>query len=268
MRKTISLLLIGAAVMSVLLCSCDPNAQEEPSTEEESRIIAAIDKSTPVTAGNLITKTKTSGDDLVVEYYDSNSNLVESFVWTDDDSQKQHSVMTYTEDNLLSSRTELTPDGSNSIVTMYQYNSDSSVQSKTVSEYEQGVITKASTYDANDEMTGHSDYHYDDDKLTKIERFDGEDNLAEYFVYDYDDSDRAVKYSSYSPDEKLKKYSTFSFDENGKLAEEKYFNGNNELESYYKFSYYSNGVMKESTHYDANGKILSQDFFEDTTSAQ
>lgn len=268
MQKAISLLLIGAVVMSVFLCSCESQSgNEESSTGDDEKIIAVIEKSIPITKGNLITKTKTDGKDIIVDYYDSFANLIEEFVWANGETQKQHTVYAYTQDNAIASVTELTPDGKHMLVTAYQY-AGSDLYQKTISEYEDGRLNKTTTYNAQDEVTGYSLSHYgEEDRLEKIERFDSENKLEEYFLYEYDSAGRTSRYASYTADDQLKQYSTFTFNTDGKLTEEKYFNGNDELESYYKFSYYASGTMKDSVRYDANGNILSQDFFEDETTA-
>lgn len=269
MQKAISFLLIGAAIMSVFLCACDSQTGEEESTDNNDKIIAVTDKSTPITKGNLITKTKAADDGIVVEFYDSNSNLVEEFVWADEETQKQHTVYTYTSNNQISTQTELTQNGKHMITTMYQYNSDTTLLQKTISEYEDGLMTKATTYNADDEITGYSVSKYNDNgRLIRIDRFDEANDLVEYFMYEYDDSGRTSRYASYTAADELKQYSTFSYGENGKLAEEKYYSGDDTLEHYYKFDYYASGAKKESTHYDADGSILSQDFFEDETAVQ
>ena len=49
-------------------------------TDNSQQIMDAIDKSSPITTGNLITKTDTDEDgNLNINYYDSNGNLVDNY---------------------------------------------------------------------------------------------------------------------------------------------------------------------------------------------
>ena len=56
MYKAISLLVLSAALIAVALTACSPQVAEEETTDNSS-IISAIDNSSPITKGNLITKT-------------------------------------------------------------------------------------------------------------------------------------------------------------------------------------------------------------------
>ena len=59
MLKTIALLVLSSALVAILFTSCSEQTSDEPTSVTNDRIIAAIDKSVPISEGNLITKTET-----------------------------------------------------------------------------------------------------------------------------------------------------------------------------------------------------------------
>lgn len=266
MYKAISLLVISAVLLTFTLCSCNINVAEEETTDNSESVMAAIDKSSPITSGNLITKTNTDDNgNININYYDSKGNLVENFVWSDDENV-EHTLMKYSESNLLLQKEEIAPDGKKNFVESYQYDKDNKIQQKTVSEFEDGKLKISTAYNAKNEKTSHSISFYNDtDKLSKVERYDENDSLEEYYMYEYNDDGKTVKYSAFDAEGNLKKYTTFDYNDNGQLSIERYFSNDNKLENYYKFEYFENGDMKSSSYYDSEGNLLSEDFFEQTT---
>lgn len=266
MQKAVSLLILSAVLLSILLCGCDSSGKEEETTDNSESISVAIEKSSPITKGNLITKAKIDGNNNInVEFYDNNGNLAELFVW-DGENQKSHTVMTYSESKKMITKEELTPTGNHSLFTSYQYDSSDALVQSTVSEYEDGILTKATTYDKDNNVIGYSvSERNDSDQVTKIERYDGADKLQEYFVYDYDKNGRTSKSSTYNGDGTLKKYTVFTFNDDGRLIEEHYYDGNDKLTEYYVYDYYESGNRKSLSYYGADGKLISSDSFEDTT---
>ena len=269
MQKAISFLMIGAVVMSLLLCSCDATGGTEETSDQNDEIIAAIDKSSPITSGNLITKSKVDEDGNVnISYYDNHDNLVEQYIWHDGN-QKSHTVMTYSDTKMLLTKEELTPQGSHNLLTQYQYDSEDNLLQKTINEFENGQLTKSTTYNADEEITGYSlSFYNDTNRISKIERYDADGEMQEYFMYEYDGDGHTSKYSAYTEDGVLKRYTTFAFNDKGWLIEEKYFDGGNKLQEYYIFDYYDSGNQKTSSHYDAEGNLLSEDHFDDVSSVQ
>ncbi len=261
MQKTIALLVFSTVFLTLFLCACNKKPSEEQTTDNSDKVFTAIDKSTPISQGNLITKTDTDSDgNLNINYYDSKGNLVENFIW-DDDEKVSHSVMTYSETNQLIQKENISPDGQSNTVESYKYNNENSVEQKTVSEYEDGKLKKSTMYDADNKCTGYSLSFYNEaDLLTKIERYDSADKLIEYFMYEYNDESQNIKYSAYTSDAVLTKYTTFDYNDEGKVSQEKYFDGNNELLSYYTFEYDENGNMTISRSYDSQGNLKSEDF--------
>lgn len=270
MKKSISFILLGAALLAVLLSGCDAAGGNEPSTDNSEAFLSVIEKSSPITSGNLITKTKTDEDgNIIVQYYDNENNLVEYFTWDDGwDDLIEHAVMTYSESDKIMSKEIIDPEGKENIYTSYQYDSDDNLLQYTVSEYKDGLLHKATVFDSSDKETGYTlSYYNDSAKVTKVERYDSHDDLCEYYMYEYDKDGRTSKYSEYLPGEQLQKYTEFAYDESGRKISEKYYNGENQLLNYYVFSYYSDGTMKTSEEYDSSGKLVSQNYFEQTTSA-
>ena len=263
MYKAISLLVLSAALIAVALSGCAPHVAEEETTDN-SNIISAIDNSSPITKGNLITKTKTDENgNINVNYFDTNGNLVENFVW-DDDLKISHSVMTYSDTDKLMQKEELSPDGKQNKVESYRYDSEDNLQQKTVSEFEDGKLTVSTIYNSDDKLTSKSLSFYNDaGKLEKIERYNSQDVLEEYYTYEYNENGQTVKYSAYNADGSLLKYTIFEYNENGKLAFERFYDRDDNSDGYYAFTYHESGNMKSSAKYDAEGKLLSEDLFED-----
>lgn len=266
MRKAIPVLLLSAAFVAVLLGGCDKVVSEESTTDINEKIIETIDKSSPITQGNLITKTNTDTDGNVsIEYYDSVGNLVESYKWNKDDVILSHSVITYDVNNNVQKKEEIGADGSSTSVESYHYDSNGNVSSTTLNEFDDGKLSKSTSFDSEGNVTGYSLSEYDEnDYLIKIERYDNNDQLCEYYTYEYNDLGQTTKYSAFDSDNNLLRYTIFEFNDKGLPVKEKYYNGNNELESYYSFTYYEDGTMASSTSYDAQGNLLSEDFFEKT----
>lgn len=267
MYKAISLLVISATLIALALSGCSPQVAEEETTDNSS-IISAIDNSSPITKGNLITKTNTDENgNININYFDSKGNLVENFVW-DDDEKISHSLMTYSDSDKLIQKEELSPDGQQNKVESYQYDSDNNLQQKTVSEFEAGKLTVSTIYSSDNTITSKSLSFYNDaGKLHKIERYDSQDNLEEYYTYEYNNNGQTIKYSAYDADETLLKYTTFEYNDNGMLKFERFFDKDNNPDGYYAFTYHESGNMKSSAKYDSDGKLLSEDFFEDSVNS-
>lgn len=264
MNKTISVFILGAIFVSCVLSACDVKTNNESETDINSEIIEVIEKSQPISDGNLITKTNTEKDGSInVEYFDNNDNLVEQYVWKDDD-KISHSVMTYTEDNMIMTKEEISPDGQSNTVYSYQYDSDNNISQTTKSLYENGLIKKSETYNNNDEITGSAEYIYNaENKLSQIKRYDESQALLEYFTYEYMDNGMVNKYSSYSADGEIKKYTTFEYNEDSLPVLENYFDGDDKKEYSIAYDYYESGAKKSSTQYDSNGNIISQTTYND-----
>ena len=265
MYKIISVLLAVSVVITLLLCGCSTKTVEEETTED-SAVISVIDRSNPVTKGNLITKTSTDENGkITVDYYDSDDNLVESFVW-DDDKNVSHVAMSYSDSGKLAQKENISSDGKSNVIESYQYDESGNIQKKTVSEFENGNIKVSTVYDADNQKIRYSLSSYNEnDKIAKIESYDKNDKLEEYYTYDYNDKNQTVRYSVYDADSKIKKYTTFEYNEDGALSGEKFYNKDDVLEQYYVFTYYESGQMKSSSYYDGKGNLISEDLFEDTT---
>ena len=264
MYKAISLLLVSATLFAVALSGCSPQIAEEETTDNSS-IITALDNSSPITKGNLITKTNTDENgNININYFDTNGNLVENYVW-DDNEKISHSVMTYSDSDKLMQKEELSPDGKQNKVESYKYDSDDNLQQKTVNEFKDGKLTISEIYNSDNMLTSKSLSFYNDaGKLNKIERYDSQDKLEEYYTYEYNDDGRTVKYSAYDSNESLVKYTTFEYNDNGLLAFERFFDKDGNSDGYYSFTYHESGNIKSSEKYDSNGKLLSKDVFDDT----
>ncbi|MBO5935083.1 MAG: hypothetical protein J6Q94_06305 [Clostridia bacterium] len=263
MNKAISLLLLFAITIALVLCSCAPQQTEEPTTDNNQQILDVIDKSSPITTGNLITKTETDENgNLNINYFDSNGNLVENFVWSDDENIS-HSLMKYSGTDLLVQKEDISPDGQRNKVESYQYDDNNKVQKTTVSEFEDGKLKTSTIFNADNKKISKSLSFYENNRLSKVERYDADDKLEEYYVYEYNTDGKNIKYSAFYPDGTLKKYTTFEYNEKGLLETEKYFDGNNNPDGYYSFTYHDSGNMKSSAYYDKDGKKISEDIFED-----
>ena len=265
MHKAFSAIIAATFSLTVLLCGCDKTDSDESSTDYNEQLIEIIDKSTPITDGNLITKTNTDNDgNINVDYYDNNGNLVEQFLW-EDDANKTHTVMTYSQDNKMLTKEELSPDGQSNVVYSYQYDEKNSLTSSTESVYSDGALSKSVNYDAENNETGRTEYHYNDSKqLIRIERFDNSE-IAEYFEYEYNTEGLASKYASYSADGKIKKYTTFEYNDQSLISVEYSFDSSDVLQNRIEYEYYASGEMKSCTKYDSNGNILTQSTFDDKT---
>lgn len=266
MRKVIPLLLFSAVIVAISLSGCDNKVTEEETTDVNEKIIATIDKSLPVTKGNLITKTNTDVDgNIAINYYDSVGNLVESYLWSEDDEILSHSIITYTPDNNVQQKEEIAPDGSSTSVESYQYDNNGDLKTKTINEFNDGKLSKSTSYSADGEITGYSLSEYSEEGLLeKIERFDNSNKLCEYYTYEYNDFGQTIKYSSFNSEHNLICYTLFDYNKKGLLETEKYYNSENKLENYYLFTYYDNGSIQSSASYDSQGNLLSEDYFEKT----
>ncbi len=262
MVKTIAALLISSVAITLLLASCSKSNSEEPTTDDTDKVIAAIDKSIPVTSGNLITKTETDADgNLNINYYNSDGNLVENFVWTETENIS-HSLMTYSETDKLMQKEYLTPQGITSSVESYVYDSADNLEKKTVNVYEDGKNMTSTTYDADNNVLNSSTYSYNNiELLTKIEIFDKDNNLSEYFCYEYNDKNQNVKYSAYGADSTLKKYTTFEYNDAGLTVAERNFDRENNLLDYYTMEYSDNNELVASRHFDGQGNLTSEDIY-------
>lgn len=262
MVKTIAAILISSVVFTLLLASCSKTNTEEPTTDYADRVIAAIDKSTPVTQGNLITKTETDADgNLNINYYNSDGNLVENFIWTETENIS-HSLMTYSETDKLLQKEYLSPQGITASVESYVYDTADNLEKKTVNVYEDGKNKTSTTYDANDNVINSSSYSYNDSELlTKIEIFDKNNKLSEYFCYEYNDKYQNVKYSAYGADSTLKKYTTFEYNDAGLTTTERNFDGSDNLLDYYTMEYSDNNELVASRHFDSQGNLTSEDIY-------
>ena len=252
-------------MLSCIMCGCDTASGNEETTDMNEDIIAAIDRSAPITTGNLITKTSTDTDgNINICYYDNNDNLVEKYVW-DEDSEVSHVIMSYSATAKLITKEDISPDGQTNTVYSYKYDSDDTLSQTTVSEFEDGFLAKSTTYDSEENVTGYSLYFYNDTKgLSKIEIYDEGDTLLEYFMYEYDANGNKVKYSAFSADGNLEQYTTFEYNDASLLVKEKYFNSANELQNYSIYEYYDSGSMKTAAKYDSDGNEISKDYFDDT----
>lgn len=261
MLKTIALLVLSSALVTLLLTSCSKQTSDELTTDENERIIAAIDKSTPLSEGNLITKTETDSDgNLNINYYDSDGNLVENFVWTDYDKNISHTVLKYSDDNLLVEKEEISPDGSTDSVESYRYDSENNLTQKTFSEILNGKTTKSTVFDAQDNILGSTAFAFNAaDRLSKVEKFDKNNNLVEYLVYEYNEKNQNTKCSTFGSDEKLIRYSCFEYNSSGLVTKEQNFDGNHNLIDYYETEYSADGTMTASRHFDSQGVLLSED---------
>lgn len=265
MQKAISILILGAITLSCLLCSCDLDSGHEETTDVNDEIIEAIDRSSPITDGNLITKTDTDEDgNINIKYFDNKDNLVEQYIWNDE-KEVSHVVMTYSSTDKITKKEEISSDGQTNIVYSYQYDSDDVLQQTTISTFENGMMKKTCTYDNEDNQTSVSIYHYtDSNRLTKIERYDGENILQEYFEYEYNESGLTTKYSAYTASGQIKKYTTFEYNDASQLVKEKYFDAADSLQNYFVYEYHESGNTKSCTKYDADGSLISQSSFEDS----
>lgn len=266
MNKAISIILFGTVVLACLLTGCDPTVNDEESTGTNDEIIAAIDKSLPITTGNLITKTDTDKDgNINVKYYDNNDNLVEQYIWNDDN-EVSHVLMTYSDRKLLTTKEEISSDGKSNVVYSYQYDSNDNLYQTTVSEFADGFITKATVYDNEDIKTEYSLYFYNEtDQLSKIERYDEKDKLQDYCTYEYDTKGYKTKYSEFSADGNIQKYITFKYNDASLLEKEEYFDSSNVLQNYYIYEYYDSGNIKTSSQYDSAGNQITKDYYDDVT---
>lgn len=265
MQKTISILVLGAAILSVFMCGCNTLSGKEDTTDYNENIIEAIEKSSPITSGNLITKTKTDDDgNININYYDDNDNLVEQFIW-DEDENVSHIIMSYTAENKIKTKEEISPDGKSNIVYSYSYNDNDELNQISLNEFENGVLKKSTNYDTENKITGYSQYYYNDNLLTKIEVFDANKKMTEYFMYEYDTNGNKTKYSSFTADSNLKRFTTFDYNDEEQLIKEIYYSSSNEIENYFIYEYYESGKIKTSTKYDLDGNEISKNYYEDTT---
>ena len=263
MRKAIPLFILSAALISVLTTGCKTTITDESTTDVNDQIIETIEKSKPITQGNLITKTNTDDDGNVsVDYYNSDGNLVESYLWNDNE-VLSHSIITYTSDNNIQKKEEIDSDGSSSSVESYFYDNAGNLQSKTLNEFSEGRLSKSTTYSSDGKVTGYSVSEYnEDDLLIKINRYDNNDKLCEYYTYEYNDKGQAIKYSAFDSNNQLIRYTLFEFDDKGLIQREEYYDGKDSLENYYIFTYDYNGNMISSANYDADGNLLTEDYFD------
>ena len=263
MHKAFAAIIAAALSLTVLLCGCSTKDSKESSTDNNEMLIEIIDKSTPITDGNLITKTNTDDDgNINVDYYDNNGNLVEQFLWENDE-KKAHTVMKYSQDNKMLTKEELSPDGQSNVIYSYEYDEKNNLSSSTESVYSDGALSKSVTYDADSNETGRTEYRYNDNgQLTKIERYDNS-GIAEYFEYEYNSDGLASKYASYSADGKIKKYTTFEYNDKALISVEYSYDASDVLQDRIVYEYYASGAMKSCTKYDASRNILTQSLMDD-----
>ncbi len=263
MKKIVLLIVFCTAVTVFLFTSCDTNTTyDESSTQLSEEMSQLIEKSTPITSGNLITKTNSGSDGYVyVEYFDNDDNLVEEYVWNDDEFIS-HVITTYTESNFYATKEIFDQDGNLNILYSYEYEDESLVATK-LSEFENGLLKKSTITDADGNITGYSVNSFNDsDQIEKIEVFDENDTMTAYYTYTYDNDGRQTKYCAYSADGSISKYTIFEYSENGTVTE-KYYSGDDTLEKYFIKEYFEDGNIKSSTEYDSQGNIVSQNTFEE-----
>ncbi len=255
-------ILFSATLLLFLLCGCDNVNLGEETTDVNETVIQTIDKSRPVTTGNLITKTKTDEDENIhVEYYDSLGNLVENYIWNKNDTVVSHSIIKYTPDNKIQKKEEIFPESSDSIIETYQYDADGNVSTKNVSEYNNNQLSKSANYDSQDTLLNYSLSQYENNLRTKIEKFNADDSLIEYFTYEYNQSGLMTKYATFDKNDKIVKYTLFDYNESDLLLSEKYYSADDILKNYNEYTYNDDGTKKSVISYDGNGNLLSENYF-------
>ncbi len=262
MNKLISVIALSAAV-TLFFAGCDNTVKEEETTDSNEEFIEIIDKSRPVTSGNLITKTNTDDDGNVnVSYYDNSSKLVEQYVWNGDDNLS-HVVMTYNSNTLLSSKEEISPDGQSNVVYNYQYDDNDKLSKTSISSFSGGYIEKTVTYDSGSNITGTTLYTYGEkNEVKKIERFNGNDNIIDYIIYDYSESGLRTKATEFNADGKMREFTVLEYDDGALLSKESRYNEDADLTGYNTYDYYEDGRIKASKQFDSNGKLLSSSEFD------
>ncbi len=250
-------------MLTILFTSCVKQRSEEPTTDDNDRIIAAIDKSTPISQGNLITKTDTDNEgNLNINYFDSDGNLVENFVWTETENIA-HSVMTYSDSNMLILKEEINADGKTSSVEAYKYDTENNLTEKTVSEVQDGKTTKSTVYDSDDKILNSTAFSFNaNDTLSKKEIFDSKNKLVEYLIYEYNDKFQNTKCSVFNADSTLKSYTCFEYNSSGLITKEQKFDGKDNLLDYYEMDYAADGSLSASRHFDSDGNLLSEDIMQ------
>lgn len=258
----IAIPVLFTALIMLFLCGCDNSISEEETTDLNEAVIQTIDKSKPVTSGNLITKTKTDSDDNIhIEYYDSVGNLVENFVWDKNDTAVSHSIIRYTPDNKIQKKEEIFPGTTNSTIETYQYDSEGNISSKNVSEYKENKLYKSTNYDDDGNILSYSVSEYTGELRTKVEKFDSADTLIEYYTYEYNQSGDMTKYSTFDNNGKIIKYTLFEYSESHLLLSEKYYNADDSIKNYNVYIYNDDGTKKSVISYDAQGNLLSENYF-------
>lgn len=254
-------LLFSATLLLLFLCSCDNINSTEETTDKNEAVMELIEKSNPVTEGNLITKTKTDAENNIhIEYYDSVGNLVETYIWDNNETNIRHSITHYTQDNKIQKEETIIPADNYTVVTTYNYNGDGSLLSKTSSSYKDNRLYSTMIFDTQGELTEHTRRTYDNDLLKKTERFDKNDSLIEYSVYEYNDSLQMIKHSVFDKDGNIIKYTVFEY-KNNLLISEKYYSSDNSLNNYNEYTYNNNGTKKSVISYDSDGNLLSENYF-------
>jgi len=254
-------ILFSATLLMLFLCGCDNTKPEEETTDVNETVMELIEKSNPVTEGNLITKTKTDSENNIhVEYYDSVGNLVETFIWDDNNANIRHSITQYTPDRKIQKEETIIPTDNYSVVTSYNYDGSGNLLSKTSSSYRDNRLYSTFLCDAQGELTEHTRRTYNNDLLTKVERFDKNDSLIEYSVYEYNDSLQMIKHSVFDKDGNNIKYTVFEYS-NNILIYEKYYSPDDSLNNYNEYTYNDDGTKKSVISYDSEGNLLSENYF-------
>ncbi len=254
-------LLFSATLLMFLFCGCNNIVREEETTDVNETVIQTIEKSKPVTSGNLITKTKTDSEgNIHVEYHDSVGNLVEEYVWNNNDTIISHSIMRYTPDNKIQKKEEIHPADNYSVITSYQYDGAGNLFKKTASSYINDRLSTTFIIDGDNNLIEHSKSTYENDLLAKVERFDKNDSLIEYSTYDYNESAQLIKHSVFDKDGNIIRYTLFEYNET-LLVSEKYYSADDSLKNYNEYTYNDDGTKKSVISYDADGTLLAENYF-------
>ncbi len=258
MYRKFSLIFITAILLTTALTGCDSEIKNESTTVSNESIQALIDKTTPMTDGDLIKVSKTDENgNLSIEYYDADDNLVENFVWGDNGTIISHHVMKYNENNKITSKEEIAEDGNKPIVESYNYDNNGELSSVSKKEFSQGNLTKETIFNDAGDVTQYIYNHFENGLLLKTERCNSDNKINEYVVNEYNDKAQLIKATTFDSDNKQKNSTTFEYSDKH-LIKESYFDSNDNLTKYYVFTYNADGTTNTSTLYDADGNIKAQ----------
>jgi YD repeat-containing protein len=147
------------------------------------------------------------------------------------------------------------PEGKLTLLKENLFNSEDELQERISYEYNEGVCSSKSSFDAEGKPVSVHRYAYDGDgNLIEDTLYDGDEEVQSISKYEYDDAGRKTKWSIHEGGGALLAYTVYSY-ENGLNTKIENFSPGGELDDYFIIEYGNNGQKKKETWYKGSGEI-------------